>query len=91
MFQTQRRSHYTLSPREIEGLCIMCAISSVRLKAAGMLAGLSLLLSGCFLQPGTFTSQLTLLANNDFTFTYEDEIYILGLAQLMEELSLIHI
>lgn len=63
----------------------MCAMSSVRLKAAGMLAGLSLLLSGCFLQPGTFTSQLTLLANNDFTFTYEGEIYILGLAQLMEE------
>ncbi|MEP0191332.1 MAG: hypothetical protein ABJP70_11985 [Erythrobacter sp.] len=63
----------------------MSAMSSVRLKAAGMLAGLSLLLSGCFLQPGTFASQLTLLANNEFTFTYEGEIYVLGLAQLLAE------
>lgn len=63
----------------------MTAMSSVRLKAAGMLAGLSLLLSGCFLQAGTFTSKLVLLSDNEFTFTYEGEIYILGLAQLMEE------
>lgn len=63
----------------------MTDFSSIRLRAAGMLAGLSLLLSGCFLQPGSFTSQLTLLDNNEFTFTYEGEVYFIGLARLIEE------
>lgn len=63
----------------------MTAMSSIRLEAAGMLAGLSLLLSGCFLQAGKFTSQLTLLGDNEFTFTYEGEIHFVGLAKMIEE------
>ena len=56
----------------------------LRATAVAMLAGLSLLLTGCFITPGKFTSTLALGADNDFTFTYEGEIFFLGLAQLAE-------
>lgn len=55
---------------------------SARTAAMAMIAGLSLLLSGCFITPGKFTSQLTLLDQNRFTFTYEGEIFFLGLSGL---------
>lgn len=58
--------------------------SPIRLKAAAMLAGLSLLLSACFISPGKFTSQLELNGEDDFTFSYEGEIYFLGLSGLAE-------
>jgi hypothetical protein len=56
----------------------------LRVAATAMLAGLSLLLTGCFITPGAFTSSLDLGANKDFTFTYEGEIFFLGLSQLAE-------
>ncbi|MEM9501188.1 MAG: hypothetical protein AAF941_05025 [Pseudomonadota bacterium] len=56
--------------------------SSIRLKAAAALAGLSLLLSGCFMTPGKFTSELLLVENDQFTFSYEGEIFFLGLSNL---------
>ena len=60
----------------------MTAHSPIRLRAAALLAGLSLLLSGCFITPGKFTSELVLMEENEFTFTYEGEIFFLALADL---------
>ncbi|MEM1195231.1 MAG: hypothetical protein AAGH57_03930 [Pseudomonadota bacterium] len=57
---------------------------SLRAAATALLAGLSLLLTGCFITPGKFTSQLVLGPDQDFTFTYEGEIFFLGLSQLAE-------
>lgn len=60
----------------------MTAHSPIRLKAAAVLAGLSLLLSGCFITPGKFTSELQLMDGDQFTFSYEGEIFFLALADL---------
>nr|WP_298926885.1 hypothetical protein [uncultured Erythrobacter sp.] len=56
--------------------------TSIRMGAASLLACLSLLLSGCFITPGKFTSELVLTDTNEFTFTYEGEVFFLGLSQL---------
>lgn len=63
----------------------MTAHTPIRLRAAAMLAGLSLMLSSCFVSPGKFTSELTLLENDQFTFTYEGEVYFLGLSRWIKE------
>ncbi len=60
----------------------MTAHSPIRLKAAAVLASLSLLLSGCFITPGKFTSELQLMEGDQFTFSYEGEIFFLALADL---------
>lgn len=56
----------------------------LRAAATAVLASLSLLLTGCFITPGAFTSTLDLGADDEFTFTYEGEIFFLGLSQLAE-------
>ncbi|MEL6485883.1 MAG: hypothetical protein AAFQ13_01890 [Pseudomonadota bacterium] len=56
----------------------------LRAAAAALVASLSLLLTGCFITPGKFTSELVLGPDLDFTFTYDGEIFFLGLAQLAE-------
>ena len=63
----------------------MTMFSSMKVKAAAVLAGCSLMLSGCLIQPGKFTSELMLLEDDAFTFTYEGEIHFVGLAKLAEE------
>ena len=55
---------------------------SIRMAATALLAGLSLLLTGCFITPGKFTSELVLTEQDRFTFTYEGEIFFLGLSSL---------
>lgn len=62
----------------------MTTHSPIRLRAAAVLAGLSLLLSGCFITPGKFTSELQLIEGDQFNFTYEGEIFFLGLSRLAE-------
>lgn len=57
---------------------------SMRNSAAALIAGLSLLLTGCFITPGQFTSELVLTKDDQFTFTYDGEIFFLGLAGLAE-------
>ncbi|WP_337661449.1 hypothetical protein [Erythrobacter sp. Alg231-14] len=59
-------------------------MGSPRMAAAALLAGLSLILSGCFITPGKFTSELILTEEDRFTFTYEGEIFFLGLSSLAE-------
>jgi hypothetical protein len=63
----------------------MTAFSLARLRTAALLTGLSLMLSGCFVSPGKFTSELQLLDNGQFTFTYEGEVHLFGLTQLIKE------
>ncbi|TRD10468.1 hypothetical protein FGU71_00315 [Erythrobacter insulae] len=58
--------------------------TSIRLSAAGLLACLSLILSGCFITPGKFTSELILQEDETFTFTYEGEIFFLGLSSIAQ-------
>ncbi|MEM6827350.1 MAG: hypothetical protein AAF553_05345 [Pseudomonadota bacterium] len=55
-----------------------------RAAATTLLASLSLMLTGCFITPGKFTSELVLGPDQDFTFTYDGEIFFLGLSQLAE-------
>lgn len=62
----------------------MQANMMVRAKAAAMLAGLSLLLSACFISPGKFTSELQLMGEDEFAFTYEGEIFFLGMSSLAQ-------
>ncbi|MDJ0977159.1 MAG: hypothetical protein QNI87_01340 [Erythrobacter sp.] len=54
----------------------------LRALAAATLASLSLLLTGCFITPGKFVSELELGPDRGFTFSYEGEIFFLGLSQL---------
>lgn len=60
----------------------MNILNSTRTAAIAVAAGLSLLLTGCFVTPGKFTSQLVLVEQDRFTFTYEGEIFFLGLSSL---------
>ena len=50
--------------------------------ATALIAGLSLLLTGCFLTPGKFTSELVVTSDERFTFTYDGEIFFMGLSSL---------
>lgn len=56
--------------------------SSPRVLATALLTGLSLLLTGCFITPGKFTSELVLMDRDSFTFTYEGEIFFLAMSDL---------
>lgn len=57
-------------------------ISGKRVSATALVAALSLLLTGCFVTPGKFVSELVLKTDNSFSFTYKGEIFFLGLSQL---------
>lgn len=57
---------------------------SIRLSAASLLAGFSLILSACFITPGKFTSELVLSDDESFAFSYEGEIFFLGLSSLAQ-------
>lgn len=58
--------------------------TTIRLGAAAILAGLALALSGCFMTPGKFTSEMALTGPDSFTFSYEGEIFFLGLSKLAQ-------
>ncbi|MGY6552493.1 MAG: hypothetical protein ACXIT4_11470 [Erythrobacter sp.] len=63
----------------------MAAVSPIRAGAIALLAGLSLLVSGCFITPGKFTAELELTGADQFTFTYDGEIFFLALSKLAQE------
>lgn len=58
--------------------------TATRSLAAAVLGGLALVLSGCFMSPGKFTSELVLTGPDSFTFSYEGEIFFLGLSKLAQ-------
>ena len=60
----------------------MTMISTIRLRAAAVLGACALALTGCFMTPGKFTSELALTGPDSFTFSYEGEVFFLGLSQL---------
>lgn len=62
----------------------MIMFSTIRLRAAAMLGALALGLTGCFMSPGKFASDLYLTGPDSFTFTYEGEIFFLGLSKLAQ-------
>ena len=55
-------------------------VATRAIAAAGALA----LLSGCFLQPGTFDAELSIERGGIFGYRYDGEIYLLGLSKLAE-------
>lgn len=62
----------------------MMTFSNLRLRAAALLTGFALVLSGCFISPGKFTSELALTGPDTFTFTYDGEIFFLGMSKLAQ-------
>lgn len=65
-------------------MTIMNAMSSTRAAAVAIIAALSLALAGCLVSPGKFTSELVLTGGDRFTFTYDGEIFFLGLSKLAQ-------
>ncbi len=53
---------------------------SLRRAGAVLLASISLLLAGCLITPGKFSSELVLKENQDFSFSYDGEIVFLALS-----------
>jgi hypothetical protein len=60
----------------------MMMFSTIRLRAAAVLGACALALSGCFVTPGKFTSELQITGPDSFTFSYDGEIFFLGLSKL---------
>lgn len=58
--------------------------SAARRLAASFIAAATLLLSGCFVSPGSFTSSIDLRKDGRFSYAYNGEIYLLGLSKLAE-------
>jgi hypothetical protein len=58
--------------------------STARRLAATLVAAATLLLSGCFVSPGSFTSAIDLRRDGRFSYSYTGEIYLLGLSKLAE-------
>lgn len=59
-------------------------ITNARRVAATLVAAATLLLSGCFVSPGNFTSAIDLRKDGRFSYAYTGEIYLLGLSKLAE-------
>jgi hypothetical protein len=55
-----------------------------RFAAAALAAGLAVLLTGCLLTPGKFTSSLDLRKGGTFTYKYDGEIHLLALSKLAQ-------
>lgn len=60
----------------------MLMLSGFRLRVAALLTGFALALSGCFMSPGKFKSEMAITGPDSFTFSYEGEIFFLGLSKL---------
>ena len=55
-----------------------------RIGAMSFAAAIAILLTGCLLSPGKFTSQLDLKNGGTFAYSYDGEIYLLALSKLAE-------
>lgn len=53
------------------------------LAQAAALAAAALLLTGCLLSPGKFAADMSVMRNGGFSFSYQGEIHLLGLSQLV--------
>ena len=57
---------------------------AMKIRATGLAAASSLALTGCLLSPGAFTSELTLMKDGSFSYSYDGEIQMLALSKLAE-------
>lgn len=58
---------------------------TMRALARGALAGgLALLIAGCMLAPGKFVSELVLMRDGTFAYSYDGEIHLLSMSQLSQ-------
>lgn len=62
----------------------MTMISAIRLRAVAVLNACALTLTGCFMTPGKFTSELAIPGPDSFTFSYDGEIFFLGLSKIAQ-------
>lgn len=62
----------------------MHRFSTIHLRAAALLATFALGLTGCFMSPGKFTSELAITGPDTFSFSYDGEIFFLGLSKLAQ-------
>ncbi len=54
------------------------------IRTAALAAASSLALTGCLLSPGTFTSELHMMKDGSFAYSYDGEIQMLALSKLAE-------
>ncbi len=59
-------------------------LATIRVRAFAAVTICALMLTGCFMTPGKFTSDLAITGADTFTFRYEGEIFFLGLSQLAQ-------
>lgn len=57
---------------------------AMKLRAVALAGASALMLSGCLLSPGQFTSQLELMKDGSFAYSYDGEIQMLALSKLAE-------
>ena len=57
---------------------------ALRIRTTAFFAAFALALTGCFVSPGKFTSELVLEEGGAFSFTYDGEIFFLGLSDLAQ-------
>lgn len=62
----------------------MTSMIGGRRMAAGVLGAMMLVLAGCMLMPGKFTSTLDIRKDGKFTYGYTGEIHLLALSKLAE-------
>lgn len=55
-----------------------------KLSARSLGLGACLMLSGCFVSPGSFTSTLDIRSDSSFTYDYDGQIYMLAMSDLAE-------
>lgn len=63
---------------------MLSAILIKRAASASLAVAMAILLTGCLLSPGKFTSQLDLRNGGAFAYSYDGEIYLLALSKLAE-------
>ena len=57
---------------------------SMKMRGVALAAASSLALTGCLLSPGAFTSELHLMQDGSFSYSYDGEIQMLALSKLAE-------
>lgn len=57
---------------------------STKIRAAALASASALMLSGCLLTPGKFASELQLMKDGSFAYSYDGEIQMLALSKLAE-------
>lgn len=57
---------------------------STKIRAAALAGASALMLSGCLLSPGKFTSELHLMKDGSFSYSYDGEVQMLALSKLAE-------